>query len=155
MTTVLENVKEEVTVSNQLLVGCISSLNPIGKIKTRFFHLDTQTGQIKDVTLELCKAIEAFNKQAKQIRDTGAYALVIPYEYRDGIADYSHGCGLTHYLHTDTFEELVKAQEKPLSFPLTECRISMFTPSDVKHILECKGVFDTNIENAIKKHHCK
>lgn len=155
MTTVLETIKEEVSISDQLLVGCISSLNPIGKIKTRFFHLDSQTGDIKDVTLELCKVIKIFNEKAKQVRDTGAYAQLIPYDYKDGMASYSHGCGLTHYLHTDTFEELVKAQEKPLSFPLTECRISMFTPSDVKDILACKGVFDEKIESAIKEHHCK
>jgi hypothetical protein len=132
-----------------MLIGCIQTLNSV--IRTRFFYVNQETSEIKDVTLELCNAIEDFNEHAKKIRDTGEYSMLIPYQYKNGMAEYSFGCGLSHYLQDSEFETIVSRSTKELSFPLVECRISMYTPSDVKHILSCRGVFDMNITQSLKE----
>jgi hypothetical protein len=138
------------------LVGCINHIKPFGVIKTRFFFIDSEIEEIKDVTIELCDIISQFNAQAKELRlRTGQYSLVIPYEYKNGIAEYSHGCGLAHYLQEENFEDLIAVAPKFLSFPLQQCKMTMYTLSDVKNILNCKNVFDTKIINALKDRHFK
>lgn len=134
----------------KILVGAINYLKPFGAIRTRYFYVNPEEGEVKDVTLELYQAIEKFNENARKIRETGKYSLIIPYEFKSGLVEYSHGCGLSHYLQENTFEDIVKLSPN-LSFPLTECRISMFTKSDVKDILECKNVFDEKIFTALKE----
>ena len=132
-----------------VLVGCIQTLK--NTIRTRFFFVDKSANEVRDVTLELCQRVDDFNKKAQAIRDTGEYAMLIPYSYNNGMAEYSFGCGLSHYLQENVFEDLVERSEKPFSFPLTDCRISMYVPSDVKSILSCKGVFDSGIEDALRE----
>ncbi|PLS19311.1 hypothetical protein CVD28_02545 [Bacillus sp. M6-12] len=134
---------------NHVLVGCIQTLNKV--IRTRFFYVSKETNEVKDVTLELCNAIENFNDHARKIRDTGEYAMFIPYDFKDGLAEYSFGCGLSHYLQRNEFENIITRSQKELSFPLEKCRISMYTPDDVKHILSCQGVFDMNITQSLKE----
>jgi hypothetical protein len=131
-----------------ILVGCIQTLNSV--IRTRYFYVNQETCEVRDVTIELCRTIADFNTHAKELRKKDEYSMVIPYQYNNGMAEYSFGCGLSHYLQETEFEKLVERSKKPLSFPLTECRISMYTPSDVKHILSCRGVFDASIEDALK-----
>lgn len=135
------------------LIGCIDTLEAV--IKTRFFYVNSQTAEVRDVTLELCEAIESFNTVARKIRASakGAYSMIIPYEYKGGLAEYSFGCGLSHYLQESELKEVVERTEKDgkkLSFPLSECTISMFTPDDVDNILECTNVFDYRINDALK-----
>lgn len=130
------------------LVGCISHIKSFGAIKTRYFYVDSDTNTVKDVTLELCNVIEKFNENNREIRLTGKYALIIPYQYKNGLAEYSHGCGLSHYLQEELFKELSELDQ--LSFPLELCSISMFVPSDVKHILGCSGVFSSAIVRSLE-----
>lgn len=137
------------------LIGVIDSMKG-SEIRTRFFYFDQETGEVQDVTHELCEAINQYNEVAHEIRRTGKYSMVIPYEYGYGLANYSFGCGLAHYLQEDVFEEVEKRTAQagnPLVFPLKECRISMFVPSDVKHILKCKGAFDGNMMNSLKEYY--
>lgn len=133
---------------NSLLVGCIQALNKT--IKTRFFYVNPDNNELRDVTYELCNSIKDFNAIAQASRDNGTYSMLIPYTYKNGMAEYSFGCGLAHYLQEDVFEELAKRSVKELSFPLTDCRISMYTPSDVKSILSASGVFDVRIEDSLR-----
>lgn len=111
------------------LVGTIKSINKT--IKTRFFYVD-ENGQ-RDVTLEVCEAIEEYNEKARDLIKQGEYSLIIPIEYKKGLADYSFGCGLTHYLQESEFENLSPYVK---SFPLDKCKLHVFTPSDVKDILK-------------------
>lgn len=134
------------------LVGCIDKLDNI--IKTRFFFVNPENQEVRDVTMELCEAIEAFNEVARAIRDTGEYSMTIPFDYKYGMAEYSFGCGLSHYLQSDQFSEIEERYANTgnnLSFPLVDCVISMYTPNDVKHILGCKNSFDDKITNALKE----
>ena len=87
-----------------LLIGCIKKCKAFGEIRTRFFSLNEETNDIKDVTIDLCKAINKYNEVSYKIRENGDYSMIIPYKYKDGLAVYSHGCGLSHYLQEDTFE---------------------------------------------------
>lgn len=128
------------------LIGCISTLKNV--IQTRYFYLDGETKEIKDVTYSLFNAIEAFNELAKAKRETGDYAMLIPYEYDNGLVEYSFGCGLSHYLQENLFEALVEA-DKTIGFPLQDCRLSMYTPSDIGDILGVTGVFDERIKEAL------
>ena len=81
-----------------LLIGCIRN-RTWEEFRTRFFFLDVTSGEIKDVTKELVKAIEKFNvHNQKLIEQTNKYHLTIPYSYKNGLAIYSFGCGNTHYL---------------------------------------------------------
>lgn len=134
---------------NQTLVGCIQTLN--STIRTRFFYVSKEENEVRDVTLELCQHVDDFNEKAQAVRDTGEYAMLIPYSYNNGMAEYSFGCGLSHYLQENLFEVVVERSEKSFSFPLTNCRIDMYVPSDVKSILSCKGVFDSGIEDSLRK----
>lgn len=133
---------------NTMLVGCIKTLTSV--IRTRYFYVNTETGEVRDVTLELCNRIEDFNAHAKKIQDTGKYSMAIPYQFKNGLAVYSFGCGLSHYLQEEVLQEIVSKSSKTLSFPLEKCSISMYTPDDVKHILSCKGVFDIHIVESLK-----
>lgn len=128
------------------LIGCISTLEKV--IHTRFFFLDSETKEINDVTYPLYKAIEVFNENAKAKRNSNEYAMLIPYEYQNGLVEYSFGCGLSHYLQENVFEALAQA-DSTIGFPLAECRLSMYVPSDVKDILEVTGVFDERIKDAL------
>lgn len=130
------------------LIGCISTLKDV--IQTRYFFLDGETKEIEDVTYPLFTAIEAFNARAKAKRENGDYAMLIPYEYDNGLVEYSFGCGLSHYLQENLFEALVDADEQ-IGFPLQECRLSMYVPSDVRDILGVSGVFDERIKEALLK----
>lgn len=134
---------------NPTLVGCIQTLNDT--IQTRFFYVNKAENDVRDVTLELCKRVDDFNETTKAIRETGEYAMTIPYEYKNGMAEYSFGCGLSHYLQENVFGDLVERSTTAFTFPLTDCRIAMYTPSDVKDILSCKGVFDKGIEGALRE----
>ncbi len=137
------------------LVGCIKSLKAFGLIRTRFFFVDPENKIVKDVTEELCAAIRKFNAVAEEITKTGKYSMKIPFDFKNGIAEYSHGCGLSHYLQEREFPKLVERAGDTLSFPIQDCRISMYTPDDVKHILECKTVFDENIYESLKERYFK
>lgn len=130
----------------KLLIGCISTLKEA--IQTRYFYLDSETKEIQDVTYPLFTAIESFNELANAKRKTGAYAMVIPYEYDNGLVEYSFGCGLSHYLQENLFEELVQADGE-IGFPLEACRMAMYVPNDVRHILGVSGVFDERIKEAL------
>lgn len=128
------------------LIGCIATLKE--EIQTRYFYMDSETKEIRDVTYPLFRAIEAFNQQANAKREAGSYAMLIPYEYDNGLVEYSFGCGLSHYLQENLFEALVQADSE-ISFPLQECRLSMYVPSDVRDILGVTGVFDERIKEAL------
>jgi hypothetical protein len=128
-----------------VLVGCINKLMSIGDIETRFFYASTEEGKVKDVTENLVEAIEKFNESPSMENRLG-----IPYEYKNGVACYSYGCGLAHYLQPDLFKEIQEVSNDVLEFPLGECVMTMFTPSDIESILECKGAFDKKIKSALK-----
>jgi hypothetical protein len=132
-----------------VLVGCIDKLDKV--IKTRYLYVNVETDEVKDVTLPLYQAIQAFNEKAKEARDAGRYAMMIPYEYNNGLVEYSFGCGLSHYLQADVFPLLTNAFSGDIGFPLNECRLDMYVPTDVKDILEVTGVFDENIITALLK----
>lgn len=137
-----------------VLVGCIDRLD--NTISTRFFYVNKEEGIVKDVTENLCEGIDAYNEEAQKIRDVGTYAMIIPYDYKYGLANYSFGCGLSHYLQEKEFvkiEEAVLQKGMELSFPLAKCTMSMYTPHDISHILSCKGVFDRKIKEALIKRH--
>lgn len=134
------------------LVGCIDTLTSV--IRTRFFYVNVEEHEVRDVTMELCEAIDEYNQVAKDIRSTGDYSMMIPFEYRYGLAEYGFGCGLSHYLQEEEFERIVNrfaGSGRILSFPLVDCKISMFTPDDVQHILSCNGVFDQNMVESLKE----
>ena len=76
--------------------------------------------------------------------------MLIPYEYDNGLVEYSFGCGLSHYLQENVFEVLVQADGN-IGFPLQECRMSMYVPTDVREILGVTGVFDERIKEALLK----
>lgn len=114
-----------------ILFASIKSINGNGSIKTRFFHINEFGYQ--DVTYELCEGIKKYNSNAYQIIETGEYSLVIPIEYKNGLADYSFGCGLTHYLQESEFLNLSNYIEE---FSLETCKLVVFTPDDVKNILD-------------------
>ncbi|PES55545.1 MULTISPECIES: hypothetical protein [Bacillus cereus group] len=133
------------------LVGCINSMKVVGAIKTRFFYLSMETKEVRDVTRELSYAIDKFNEEAKKIRETGEYSMLIPYDYVDGLVEYSHGCGLSHYLQESVFERLAEIGKDILTFPLMGCTLSMYTPSDVENILGCVGSFDLKITDALRE----
>lgn len=133
--------------NNNMLIGCINNLTS-KIIKTRWFYMDINTKQIKDVTEELYKTINKFNIRAEEIRKTGKYSLRIPYGYKNGLTEYSFGCGLSHYLQEDVLKELSKDSDN-ISFPLSKCKISMYTPNDIKNILKCKNAFDVDIKESL------
>lgn len=136
------------------LVGCIDKLDSV--IRTRFFYVG-ENGEVRDVTLELCEAIHEFNIVTSELRSKGQDFMYIPYKYKYGLAEYSFGCGMSHYLQENTFElieERYANTGKKLSFPLVECTISMYTPNDVKDILSCESVFDENITESLKERYC-
>jgi len=111
--------------------------------------MDTENNVCKDVTEKLFSTIDKFNNEHRKIKESGKYALIIPYNYKNGLTEYSFGCGLSHYLQSDLFEELQKCGKNILDFNLTECVINMFTKDDMKHILKCKSVWDLNITEAL------
>lgn len=129
-----------------ILIGCINKLMPMKGIETRFFHVSIEEGKVRDVTENLVEAIDKFNESASMKGKLG-----IPYEYKNGVACYSFGCGLAHYLQVNLFEEIQEVSEDVLEFPLGACSLSMYTPSDIESILECKGSFDKNIKAALKQ----
>ncbi|NFF77670.1 hypothetical protein FCV38_11925 [Clostridium sporogenes] len=129
------------------LIGCINN-SSCKVIKTRWFYLDNKNNTCKDVTKELFLTINKFNKKQKQIKDT-YHVLNIPYEYKNGLTEYSFGCGLSHYLQEYVFEELKKVGENILSFDLTEIRLQMLTKNDINNILNCKNSWDLNIEKSL------
>lgn len=133
----------------ELLVGCIQKLGNV--IQTRYFYVNPNTSEVKDVTLSLYTAIEAFNRKAHEVRSKGGYAMIIPYEYKNGLVEYSFGCGLSHYLQANVFEELVISVNGDICFPLTKCVLSMYTPSDVKDILGVSSVFSEVMGEALLK----
>lgn len=133
----------------EFLIGCIEKLGNV--IQTRYFYLNPETSEVKDVTLSLYTAIEAYNEKARIIRDAGGYAMLIPYEYKSGLVEYSFGCGLSHYLQANVFEELVVSVSGNINFPLTKCVLSMYTPSDVRDILGVNSVFSPVIGDALLK----
>jgi hypothetical protein len=132
------------------LIGCINKLMPMKGIETRFFHVSVEKGKVRDVTENLVEAIDKFNESASMKRKLG-----IPYEYKNGVACYSYGCGLSHYLQMDLFKDIQEVSEDILEFPIGECFLSMYTPADIENILECKGVFSKNIKVSLKEHYAK
>ncbi|PGK51128.1 hypothetical protein CN918_25400 [Priestia megaterium] len=132
-----------------LLFACMRN-RTAKEIRSRFLFLNVKTGEIKDVTRELVKAIKKFNTHNQKLRkETGQYHLIIPYEYKEALATYSFGCGNTHYLQENYFSEIVAISDDILTFPLETCRIVVYSPEDIKHILGCKNAFDENIEEAL------
>lgn len=126
------------------LVAAINSINTNGSIRARFLYVD-KNGE-KDVTVEICKAIKGFNNKAKGVREAGKYSLIIPIDYKNGLAEYSYGCGLTHYLQEIEFKSLSAYVE---SFPLERCKLEIFTPDDIKHILK-SNVNDVELGEKIR-----
>ena len=84
------------------LIGMIQDLGPRW-IKTRWVFADLKAGELRDVTAELCESIMIYNEQQRQASQ--AYAQ-IPYEYQTRLAQYPFGCGLSHYLQSDTYKAL-------------------------------------------------
>lgn len=136
--------------NNNLLIGCIKSLT-YKTIKTRWFYVNAETKEVKDITDELFQAIDSFNIVANEKRKTGEYSMVIPYYYKNGLTEYSFGCGLSHYLQADNLEK-VEILSNGLSFPLSKCSIIMYTPDDIKNILYCKNAFDIDIKESLINH---
>ena len=132
-----------------VLIGCIDKLDKV--IKTRYFYLNRETGRVIDVTLPLYQSICAFNQAAQAKKDTGEYAMMIPYDYSNGMVKYSFGCGLSHYLQPNLFSLLISEFEGDIGFPLNECQLAMYTPHDVRDLLKVTGVFDDNIFKALAK----
>lgn len=118
-----------------ILVGCIDKLKE--NIHTRFFYVNLTEEIVKDVTQELCLAIDDYNAHATTLHANGHYALTIPYKYKNGMAVYPFGCGLAHYLQEEEFQTIENRVTTKLSFPLAACRILMYTPFDIKDILGC------------------
>ncbi|NCI19804.1 hypothetical protein EJM73_09210 [Clostridium botulinum] len=125
------------------LIGCINTLT-WKTIKTRWFYLDKDNNICKDVTKELALTIDNFNRR------TNNYSR-IPFEYKNGLTKYSFGCGLSHYLQEDLFKDLSNLDKSILSFDLTKCKLNMFCPKDIKHILKCKNAWSINIEESLLK----
>lgn len=133
------------------IIGCINNLT-WETIKTRWFYLDDKNNICKDITKELYLVINKFNVNQKlKSEKTNDYAITIPYKYKNGLTEYSFGCGLSHYLQEDLFKQLQKTGKDILSFNLSKCNIKMFTPHDIKHILKCKNAYDINIEECLLK----
>lgn len=121
---------------HQFLIGMIQDLGP-SWIKTRWLFVDLKSGDLRDVTAELCDGITQYNE--KQVVADKRYAQ-IPYEYHSKLARYRFGCGLSHYLQPDAYAEL--AETGILSFPIEGVRMLMLTPSDLKSLLKVEDVFD-------------
>lgn len=113
---------------SKVLIGCINNkLGRTNTIKTRFFLLEDNN--IKDVTENICCLVNS-NK-------------ISSFKYDKGLANYSFGCGLSHYLQNDNLPKI----------GLNNTRIEMFTLNDIKYILKCKNAFDINITEAIKEYY--
>lgn len=136
------------------LIGCISSLRTVGLIKTRFFYVNSTSGEVNDVTKELYLSLQKFNNYADEYMKAGFYMVKIPYSFKRGLAIYPHGCGLSHYLSEELFEEISIFGEGILTFPLTECQILMYTPNEVENILGCKSVLGENIFRVLRERFC-
>lgn len=114
--------------NRKILIGCINNnLGRSNTIKTRFFTLDD--AGLKDVTEDICCGVNA-----KKISN---------FKYNKGLANYSFGCGLSHYLQNDNLNLI----------GLNGYKIEMFTLKDIKHILKCKNAFDDNIKIALNKYY--
>lgn len=131
------------------LVGCINSMEYFGEIKTRFIYISEE--EIKDVSDELCAAINDFNKVQKTSSENQRLTA-IPYAFKDGLAVYSHGCGLSHYLQNHSFKDIEEASKKELSFPLSDCSLYILTPDDIKNLLDCKDAWDLTIKDKLYSH---
>lgn len=138
-------IKEE-TLNKGFLIGCIDKIKSFKSIQTRFFYLNSETAEIKDVTLELCNAIQDLNKKLRKSKTSKhEYVKIIPYEYKYGLAEYPFGCGLSHHLNENIFEEL----SENVSFPIENCKLKIYTQNDIRYLLSVKGVFDKEIEQAL------
>lgn len=132
-----------------ILVGCIEEIRK-SIFHTRFFYLDSTRTEARDVTEELCYAIDVHNQQVQTYKDiSGGYAMSIPYTLDDGLATYSFGCGMTHYLQENVFEEIYLSNDSQLSFPLTACRLTTLAKDDLRNILHVKSVWDAEISDAL------
>lgn len=138
--------------SKPILVGCINGIQS-NIFSTRFFYVNPANKEARDVTEELCHGIADFNTQANLVNRNGGYAMTIPYTYKDGMARYSFGCGLTHYLQENMFDSISMATDYMMSFPLSECRLAALTLEDVKNILEVEDVWDIEIIPALKSYY--
>ncbi|WP_442637895.1 hypothetical protein [Rossellomorea marisflavi] len=128
-----------------VLVGCIEELDTT--IRTKFIFLDKEKGEAKDVSLPLFYAIDRYNNRPND----GSYYTRIPFQFNRGLVEYSFGCGLSHYLQENLFEDIEASLNGfDMTFPLSDCRLSMLTPSDLTGILEVKGVHDDGLLDAIK-----
>lgn len=136
--------------NTHVLIGCIEELEMT--IKTRFVYLNRESGEVKDVTLPLYYAIEKYNKVAKETVPGAKYYTYIPYRFNDDLMEYSFGCGLSHYLNKRLFKDIEENSiDFDMEFPLSECELSMYTPSDLRHILDVKHVFDEALFTALKE----
>lgn len=125
---------------NKLIAG-IKSINPNGDIKAKFF-LATDN-DIEDVTAKLYNGINSYNESCRDELSKGRHKLIIPYRFKDGYMLYSFGCGLTHYLQDDNFEEL---NDYVKGFSLINAKLTVLTPSDFKMLFK-KTVSDSTIES--------
>ena len=126
-----------------LLVACIKKLK--SDIESRFMLVDLDEGMCKDVTMELCHAIE---ERAEVIKGLDGYHTPIPYEFKSPYAVYRFGCGLTHYLEEDTLQEL--AEYNPM---FDNVKLKALTPNDLKHILGVKNADDRDLVEALIKYY--
>lgn len=138
--------------SKPILVGCINGIhNSI--FSTRFFYVSPADREVRDVTKELCVAISEYNIQADLVNRNGGYAMTIPYTFKNKMAYYSFGCGLTHYLQENMFESINMATDYMMSFPLSDCRLAALTADDLKNILNVDNVWDIDLIPALKSYY--
>ena len=137
----------------QMLIGCIQNMKAVGLIRTRFFYLAAdEKVQVRDVTKELCDVISIRNELAMKLKErTGKHCMVIPYEFKKGMAEYPHGCGLSHYLHQENLKDINTIAMNTMSFPLDECRLIMLTPNDLSSLYGVADVFQEDIGEVLKK----
>ena len=109
-----------------ILVGCINNkLGSSSKIRTRFFLLENNN--IQDVTENICNKVNE--------------SKISNFKFDKGLANYSFGCGLSHYLNNENISQI----------GFKDCTIEMLTLNDIKQLLKCKNVFDINISEAVKE----
>lgn len=111
----------------KILVGLINNeLNKSSFICTRFMLVNLKEQSIEDVT---SKVVEGVNK-----------AKIATFKYRNGVAIYDNTFGLSSLLSEDKFKEISTVD-------LEDCKLEMYTLSDIRNIFGCKNVFDYNMSD--------
>lgn len=116
----------------KVLVGLIKNdLRRTNLINTRFFLVDEEQRSCDDVTF---KIVNGVNQSG-----------IANFKYKNGLAVYSFGCGLSHYLNNSNLKDI-----KTLN--LSDCKLEMFTIKDVKNIFETKDVFDITLKDKVYRY---